>query len=70
MGEIEGTRMRARTPADFHDRARLAEMRAARASNAALREALLKVAASWRRLIAARSYVQAPASTSVWDRPL
>ena len=45
--------MRTPTPADFLERARLAEMRAARATNAALREALLKVAAAWRRLIPA-----------------
>ena len=41
------------TPADFLERAHLAEARAARATNAALKEALLKVAAAWRRLIPA-----------------
>jgi hypothetical protein len=45
--------MRTPTPADFLERAKLAELRAARATNAALREALLKVAAAWRRLIPA-----------------
>ncbi|HEY2179333.1 MAG TPA: hypothetical protein VGH15_12195 [Caulobacteraceae bacterium] len=45
--------MRAPTPADFLARARLAEARAARATNAALKEALLKVAVAWRRLIPA-----------------
>jgi hypothetical protein len=43
--------MRTPTPADFIARAGLAEARAARATDAALREALLKVAAAWRRLI-------------------
>jgi hypothetical protein len=42
------------TPADFLERAHLAETRAARATNAAMREAFLKVAAAWRRLIPAR----------------
>lgn len=43
--------MRTPNASDFLERARLAEMRAARATNAALREALLKVAAAWRNLI-------------------
>jgi hypothetical protein len=45
--------MRAPTSVDILERARLAEARAARATNTAMREAFLKVAAAWRRLIPA-----------------
>jgi hypothetical protein len=47
--------MTAPTPADILKRAHLAETRAARATNDAMREAFLKVAAAWRRLIPAHS---------------
>ena len=40
------------TAADFLRRAELAEKNAARATNARMREAFLKLAAAWRRLIA------------------